>query len=141
MKEDLIAPCGMNCRLCVSYIFGKEDLNKEGFHKKYCPGCIPRGLNCTFSLAKKCELIRRGTVRFCYECNTFPCDSLKRLDKRYKTKYNMSMVDNLNFIRDNGMDKFVIKEIEKWKCNDCGEIKCCHVGLCLNCKINTLKKK
>ncbi len=141
MKEDLIAPCGMNCRLCIAYIFGKNDLNKKGFHKKYCPGCIPRGLNCTFSLANKCELIGKGKIKFCYECNYFPCDSLKRLDKRYKAKYNMSMIDNLNYIKDIGIDKFIIKETEKWKCNDCGEIKCCHNGLCLNCSIDSLKKK
>jgi len=141
MKEELIAPCGMNCSLCVAYIFGKNNLNKEGFHKKYCPGCIPRGENCTFSLSNHCELIGKGKIRFCYECSTFPCDGLKRLDKRYKTKYNMSMIDNLNYIKDNGMDKFLIKDTDKWKCNTCGDLKCCHNGLCLNCNIDKLKKR
>ena len=47
MKGILIAPCGMNCILCIAYQFLNKDLNKQGFHKKYCPGCIPRGENCT----------------------------------------------------------------------------------------------
>lgn len=47
MNSDLIAPCGMNCSICVSYQFYEIDLNKNGFHRKYCPGCIPRGENCT----------------------------------------------------------------------------------------------
>jgi len=141
MKEELIAPCGMNCSLCVAYIFGKNDLNKKGFHKKYCPGCIPRGKNCMFALSNHCDLIGKGKVRFCYECNTFPCEGLKRLDKRYKTKYNMSMIDNLNYIKDNGMDKFLLKDTNKWKCSSCGDLKCCHNNLCLNCDINELKKR
>ncbi len=141
MKEELIAPCGMNCSLCVSYIFNKNDLNKKGFHKKYCPGCIPRGKNCTFSLSNHCELIRDGKIRFCYECNNFPCDGLKRLDKRYSAKYNMSMIDNLNYIKEKGMDKFLLKDTDKWECNICGDLKCCHNGLCLNCNIENLKHK
>jgi len=47
MDQKLIAPCGMNCCLCIAYQFGKNDINKKGFNKKYCPGCIPRGENCT----------------------------------------------------------------------------------------------
>ena len=142
MKEsDLIAPCGMNCSLCVAYIFGKNDLNKKGFHKKYCPGCIPRGLNCTFTLGNNCELIGRVKIRFCYECNNFPCEYLKRLDNRYRTKYNMCMIDNLNYIKDNGIDKFIEKDTNKWECNSCGDLKCCHNGLCLACNIDELKKR
>lgn len=141
MKDELIAPCGMNCSLCVAYIFNKNDLNKKGFHKKYCPGCIPRGKHCTFSLSNHCELIRDGKIRFCYECDKFPCDGLKRLDKRYITKYNMSMIDNLNYIKEKGMDKFLLKDTDKWECNTCGGLKCCHNGLCLNCNIDKLKHK
>lgn len=133
-KEMLIAPCGMNCELCVSYIFNKHDLNKKGFNRKYCNGCIARGKNCTFSLAKKCSLIANGKIRFCYECKNFPCDSLKRLDKRYREKYNMSMIDNLKSIKENGIDKFLKQEEKKWVCPTCGELICCHNSLCLNCK-------
>ncbi len=33
MKEELIAPCGMNFSLCIHYQFMKEDLNKQGFNR------------------------------------------------------------------------------------------------------------
>jgi len=33
---------------------------------------------------------------------------------------------------------FLKKEEEKWKCTECGEIICCHNGLCLNCNLDTL---
>ena len=76
--------------------------------------------------------------RFCLECQDFPCKRLKSLDKRYRTKYHMSMIENLIFIRDYGLAKFLKREEEKWKCRDCGEMICCHNGLCLNCQMDIL---
>lgn len=139
MKENLIAPCGMNCSLCIAYKIMEKDLNKQGFHKKYCPGCIPRGENCTY-MANQCELLGKGKVRFCYECEAFPCKRLKSLDKRYRIKYHMSMIDNLEYIKEYGMEEFLKKEEEKWRCPECGGDICCHNGLCFNCHIDTLSK-
>lgn len=137
MREDLIAPCGMNCRLCVAYQFKEHDINKRGFHRKYCPGCIPRGKHC-LHMADKCELIGKGKLRFCFECEYFPCKRLKSLDKRYRTKYHMSMIDNLRLIKEQGMDNFLDSESKKWTCPRCGDVICCHNGLCLNCDIEKL---
>jgi hypothetical protein len=139
MIEKLIAPCGMNCRLCISYQAMKNDLNKQGFHKKYCLGCIPRGENCTH-LGDQCELLGKGSVRFCFECKDFPCKRLKTLDKRYRTKYHMSMIENLKYIQENGTEMFLEKEEIKWHCTECNNIICCHNGLCMNCNIDTLHK-
>ncbi len=138
MEEQLIAPCGMNCGLCVSYLAMKTDLNKRGFAKKYCPGCRLRGKNCTF-MAQQCELVGKGLVRFCYECDTFPCRRLKDLDKRYRTKYHMSMIENLEFIKEHGTDEFLEKEEAKWSCPECGGTICCHNGLCLKCGLDKLR--
>lgn len=137
MRETLIAPCGMNCSLCIAYQFGEKDLNKRGFHRKYCPGCIPRGKNCTH-MGHQCELLGRGSVRFCYECQGYPCKRLKSLDKRYRSKYHMSMIDNLEVIKEHGTEGFLKKEEERWRCPKCGAVICCHNGLCLGCNLDTL---
>ena len=137
MKEELIAPCGMNCSLCIAYQFMKKDLNKQGFHRKYCPGCIPRGKNCTH-MGDQCELLGKGSVRFCFACEAFPCQRLKRLDKRYHTKYHMSMIENLKYIKEHGMESYLGKEEKKWRCPECGEAICCHNGLCLHCNLDKL---
>jgi len=137
MNEHLIAPCGMNCSLCSAYQFKKYDLNKKGFHKKYCPGCIPRGENCTH-MKDACETLAKGKIRLCIQCENFPCKRLKALDKRYRFKYNMSMIENLNYIKKFSIEEFLIKEREKWSCPKCKAIICCHYGLCLNCNINKL---
>ena len=140
MEETLIAPCGMNCALCISYLAMKNDLKKKGFSKGYCAGCLPRGKNCVF-LKKSCEKLGKGLVRFCYECEEFPCRRLKALDKRYRTSYHMSMVDNLDSIKKNGMDSFLQAEAVKWRCHRCGESVCCHNGLCLRCDLEKLRQK
>jgi hypothetical protein len=137
MQKNLIAPCGMNCSLCIAYQFMEKDLNKKGFHKKYCPGCLPRGEYCTH-MGDRCELLGKGMIRFCHECQEFPCKRLKSLDKRYRTKYHMSMIENLEFIRDYSLEQFLEKEEEKWQCPQCGELICCHNGLCLNCNFEKL---
>lgn len=63
-KEALIAPCGMNCSLCIAYQFKEKDLNKRGFHKKYCPGCLPRGKTASIweMFASFLERERSGSV-------------------------------------------------------------------------------
>ena len=50
----------------------------------------------------------------------------------------MSMIENLNYIKDFGMEKFLDKERDKWSCAECGAMICCHNGLCLNCNFDTL---
>ncbi len=139
MEEKLIAPCGMNCGLCVSYLAMKYDLNKRGFKRVYCKGCLPRGKNCLY-MGDRCDLLGEGLVRFCYECEKFPCSRLKDLDKRYCARYHMSMIENLKFIKEHGIESFLEKEEEKWRCPECGEVICCHNGFCLNCDLDKLRK-
>lgn len=140
MEEVLIAPCGMNCALCSSYLAMKNDLKSTGIMKTYCAGCRPRGKNCAF-MKKNCELLGEGKVQYCHECAEFPCRRLKQLDKRYRTNYRMSMIENLTYIKEHGIDKFLKKEEEKWRCPECGGTICCHNGICYRCGLERLKAK
>ena len=123
----LIAPCGMNCALCLGYQRTKN----------HCPGChgddIIKQVSCRRCTIKSCELRLATVSGFCYECPKFPCRRLKDLDKRYRTKYGMSMLDNLAFIRDKGLGAFVEKESERWRCPVCGDTVCVHRRLCPGC--------
>ena len=140
MNEELIAPCGMNCAVCSSYLAMKNDLKKKGIGRAYCAGCRPRGKNCAF-MKKQCDLLGKGLVRFCYECGDFPCRRLKTLDKRYRTFYHMSMIDNLEYIKGHGIVQFLEKEREKWQCPECGQVICCHNGICFECGLSKLINK
>lgn len=137
---DLIAPCGMNCTLCSSYIAFKNDIKNKGVKMPYCSGCRPRNKKCAF-LKKRCDLILNNEVRFCYECEKFPCQYLQHIDKRYRLNYRMSLIENLEFIREKGINKFLEKENKKWRCSYCDGYISCHNGLCFNCSLEKLKHK
>lgn len=136
----LIAPYGMNCALCSAYLALKNDLKGKGVKMTYCAGCRPRNKMCAF-LKKPCSKLSNGKISFCFECGTFPCRRLKTIDKRYRSRYRMSMIENLQFIREHRMKKFLEAQEKAWKCPKCGESICCHNGLCFNCDIEMLRNK
>jgi catechol 2,3-dioxygenase-like lactoylglutathione lyase family enzyme len=139
--EDLIAPCGMNCRICLGY-FGYLVSGKK--RKMKCIGCKPRDKSCAF-LKKFCKKLTKKEINYCYECSDFPCKHLEKLDNGYRKRYNMSMIENLEYIRDNGIDKFLKIQEEKYKCSECGGVICVHNGKCYSCgkqiKINDIGRK
>lgn len=136
-NKELIAPCGMNCALCSSYLAKKNNVKEKGIKIPYCIGCRLRNKKCAF-LKKRCVLLLDNEVKYCYECSEFPCDRLKTIDKRYRERYRMSMIDNLNFIKEKGIDKFLLSEKKRWQCKKCSDFICCHNGLCFKCDIKEL---
>lgn len=123
----LIAPCGMNCGLCSGFLRGR----------KQCSGCHGEDENkpkyCIVCRIKTCEELATSEGEFCYTCAKFPCVRLQQLDKRYRTKYGMSMIENLERIREVGLDEFVVQEKERWMCPECGSLICVHKVGCLAC--------
>jgi hypothetical protein len=72
-------------------------------------------------------------VKYCFGCDNFPCVRLKHLDKRYRTKYGMSMIGNLENIREFGIRQFTRNEKGRWTCPQCGEMICVHKPQCISC--------
>jgi len=138
--SDLIAPCGMNCALCANYLALKNDLKSKGIKIPYCTGCRQRNKKCAF-IKKQCSKLLNAEVAYCFECTSFPCDRLKTLNDRYKERYKMSMIENLSFIKEHGMQNFLEEQAKRWKCPNCGELISCHNGACFNCQIDKLKSK
>lgn len=128
INNSQIAPCGMNCGVCLAFL---RDKNR-------CNGCREiskqKPEHCKKCIIINCELLSQTDSKFCYDCQNYPCRRLKQLDKRYRTKYDMSMIDNLELIRNIGLERFVKKENERWTCPGCGAIRCVHRDFCLNCK-------
>jgi hypothetical protein len=126
-RSLLIAPCGMNCGICMAYLRPRNS----------CRGCrvddIDKPITRAHCTIKNCEMFQDGKMKFCFECKEFPCDNIRRLDKRYRTKYNMSMVENLNNIKSFGIRRFLMNETNKWTCPECGGTICVHKGRCSSC--------
>jgi hypothetical protein len=140
INEELIAPCGMNCALCSGYLAYKNDIKNKGVRMSYCTGCRPRDKQCSF-IKKRCSLISSGQACYCYECDRFPCEYLVKLDKRYRTHYRMSMIENLEYIKKNGIGRFLEDQEEKWRCPECGAVLCCHNGICFHCGLDVLRNR
>lgn len=125
--ESLIAPCGMNCALCLAY---SRKRNK-------CEGCWgdnqSKPWHCVACSIKNCGLLAESGSKFCYDCTKFPCSRIKQLDKRYRTKYGMSMIENLRNIMQMGLSIFVENEQVRWACPQCGKTICVHNGICTGC--------
>lgn len=119
MNSNLIAPCGMNCQLCMAYM---RDKNR-------CHGCRSsdedKAKSCINCIIKNCGILLEKNLKYCSKkCPQYPCKRLKNLDKRYRTKYAMSMLDNLNYISEHGIRKFIEKEKKRWVNGD--KIFCVH---------------
>jgi len=129
IDEELIAPCGMNCAICVGFFGYTINGDKR---KNRCIGCKPSDKNCAF-IKKHCKKLSKKEIEYCYECSDFPCEHLEKLDKRYRKRFDMSMIKNLEFIKEKGMDLFIEKQVEKYKCSICGDLICVHTRICYNC--------
>lgn len=126
-SDFLIAPCGLNCRLCRAYQRRRNP----------CPGCRAddaiKPKTRVICRVKICEKRMAKGIEFCSQCGEFPCAHVMHLDKRYRTKYATSVVENLTAIRDRGIAAFVENENRKWTCSGCGGTLCMHDPRCPVC--------
>jgi hypothetical protein len=117
----MIAPCGMDCAICMAFL-------RE---KNRCLGCNAPNRRCHKNCSiSSCQQIRE---RYHHDCAEFPCKNLRHLDERYRNKYGMSMLANLEAIRKNGIREFVKNERERWTCKTCGGTIDVHHGRCSSC--------
>ena len=137
---DLIAPCGMNCGICKAYLAYSRGIPYKKGEVSHCTGCLARNKICAF-IKRDCEKIRKKQIRFCYECAQMPCKELAKIDSYYIARYGMSMVKNLNVIREEGMDAFLKEQVEKYRCPNCGDVVSVHDGKCYACSYQTEKPK
>jgi hypothetical protein len=130
--SSMIAPCGMNCGSCIGYMRQKNT----------CPGCwlVDQGKARVHCVIRNCELLEKTDSKFCFDCQKYPCRRLKQLDKRYRTRYNTSFLENLMMIKEKGMDYFLAFETNRRKCTYCGATLSIHREHCLVCSEIALKE-
>lgn len=130
IEAHMMAPCGMDCAVCGGFL-------RDPREKNVCPGCYgaddhkPNG--CVACRIKSCAELEGAEAAFCFVCPKYPCTRLRQLDARYRTKYGMSMLENLAGIRELGLDGFVARERVRWTCPGCGGVICVHRRECVYC--------
>jgi hypothetical protein len=125
--EILIAPCGINCGTCYAFF---RNTNK-------CPGCLSPSqkkpktrLQCKI---KNCEQLAESNSKYCFHCNSFPCRRLVQMDKRYRKKYRVSLIQNQELLKKLGMPEFLSLEARRWVCPNCGSGTSVHLYNCQIC--------
>lgn len=126
-EKHLIAPCGMNCGTCIGYL---RDKNK-------CPGCriisSDKAISVNRCIIPGCSYLQKTTSKFCYDCEKYPCQRIKNLDKRYRTKYRTSFIENLTMIKEKGLESFLVFEAKRRTCENCGSVLSVHRDNCIKC--------
>lgn len=134
-EKELIAPCGMNCGVCIAYL-------RE---KKPCAGCRKSSENkpkhCMSCIIANCDKLLETDSNLCINCSQFPCIRMKRLDLRYRKNYGTSLIENQKQIKLEGIESFLEKESLKWVCSYCGKILSIHRNCCLYCKKSLVGEK
>jgi hypothetical protein len=105
--HDYIACCGCYCKTCKPYIDG------------FCKGCKLGYASGVRDINKaKCKIkiccFKEKKFDTCADCNKYY--NCEIFNNRFKvgTKDNVSLQDALNYIKDHGYDKFILKA-KNWK--------------------------
>ena len=133
---DLIAPCGIYCGLCMKYL--ERELPPGITKSGPCPGCRVRNKTCAF-LKKGCPYLPKRELTFCFDCPEFPCERLTRLDATYRKDYRHGLIENLEFMKEKGVDAFLARVEGEHRCNTCGHLQSIHNGFCYGCGKETVE--
>jgi hypothetical protein len=117
------AYCGLYCGACSSLLaFEKEQGVESALQavvedgEQPCPGCDPIAQhNCEFVTCNKAH----GTES-CAFCQEYPCSMIiKFKDDEYE--HHQSVLNNLNRIKEIGLEGWLAEQREQWKCRSCGK--------------------
>ena len=139
ITPELIAPCGMNCGICKAYLSYSRGIPKEKGKVTHCSGCVPRNKLCF--IKRGCRKLRQDKIRFCSECEDMPCENVDRIDRRYRNRYGMSMVENLIEIKSTSLQSFIMNQETKYRCPNCGDIISVHDRKCYSCLKQSLEDR
>jgi hypothetical protein len=125
LSPTLLAPCGVTCGVCYVY------LRK----KKPCLGCRAaddaKPGHCRTCKIKTCAADQG--LDFCYQCASFPCQIIKRLDKSYRQRYQVSLIENGLRLKALGAAAYLQQERDRWTCAQCGGTVNMHDRVCSEC--------
>jgi len=128
----LLAPCGMDCAVCSAYLAQAHGIPKKRGAISHCLGCRARPKQCA-CLKGRCRRLATGRVDYCFECPDYPCERLGRIDRRHRTTYGMSFLENLAVIRQHGAEAFVRFQQSRFGCPQCGGLRSVHNRKCFVC--------
>ena len=126
IETIMFAPCGMNCKVCY----------KHCYHKKTWDGCLKSDVgkpeHCRKCKIKDC--VKYKGFNYCFECPDYPCQFIKNLEKSYNKRYQVSLIENSEVVKSQGLEIFMEKQKVKYTCSRCGGIISIHDRECSECQ-------
>jgi hypothetical protein len=104
MKQSNYGPCGLYCGAC-----GAED----------CDGCLSDNVDDWVKGCKFRQCSKDQNIDFCCFCNDYPCTELQEF-MNDKWPHHWTMEPNLEYIKKNGVEKWLLAQQKEWACNNCG---------------------
>ncbi len=121
---SMLAPCGMNCAVCYKHL-GKNP----------CQGCNAQD-DAKPERCRKCAIkscVEERNVENCRDCDSFGCKQIKNLDKSYRNRYGVSLIENGLWVREHSVAEFMIEQCRIYTCPVCGGVISLHDGDCCEC--------
>ncbi len=126
IPTTMFAPCGMNCMVCYRHCVSK----------KSCGGCFQdtdgKSEGCKSCRIQSC--VKEKGIQYCFSCKHFRCKLIQKMDKRYRDRYNQSLIENSIQVREHGLVAFLAAERSKWICGKCDGIISLHDNECSECR-------
>jgi hypothetical protein len=146
INENLLAPCGLYCRVCSIYIAHRDKNEKfkkalmkvykpfiKGMEDLKCMGCLSDKE--VFPVCKSCPIkdcTRQKGIQGCHECEEFPCKFIENFPIKVGKKVIMRTIPTW---RELGTERFVQQEEERYHCPECGNKLFRGAKRCNNCGI------
>jgi len=119
----------MDCTVCYAHLR----------RRKPCPGCRgqddAKPAHCRTCHHKECAA-EKG-IDFCVDCPDFPCIRIRRLDKSYRQRYGVSLIEMTTRMKNVGAVAYLREQRAKWTCTDCGGVISLHDWTCSECGKST----
>jgi len=124
MKYDTY--CGLYCGACSMLIANERGKLEEKAkiwklkpEEVRCNGCKSDVLSvyCLDCKIKTCA--ENKNVDYCYYCPDYPCAMLHKF-KNDRYDHHSIIFQNLNFIKENGIEAWLKSQKERWSCSECG---------------------
>lgn len=121
LKNDLVAPCGLDCQRCELFTDNISDKLKQVIHEKMgvpvedvpCRGCREedgRHFHIPEQGCRNLECAKERRVFLCCECEEFPCELLAPVaDQADRYPHNIKLY-NLCRIKKAGLEKWLQEE-------------------------------
>jgi len=151
-REGLVAPCGLYCGACASYLATQENnaqrlMSRFGGGSKQpakpptlteammCDGC--QGGGRTPAHVPKCAIklcaAEKSKSKRCSECEEFPCSRISDFNNDGMA-HHAEVLANLRQLREKGIKEWTKREEEHWQCPKCQTKFAWYEAECSKCK-------